>query len=86
MKAKMIADVASYKPKGRNVTSTNPRKKAIMAAFKAATGATRVTLVKQVAPNTFQAHCMRMAPHGDYASLGFWEITIPECFEPKEGV
>jgi hypothetical protein len=64
--------------KGRHLHSKSPHKARVIAAFKAATGATKVTLVKQLAERTFQAHCLRRAPKGDFASLGFFEIVLPE--------
>lgn len=73
-------------PKGRNVTNTDPRKAEIVKALKAASGATKVTLVKEVGPRRFVAHCLgsdsemsrTFARRGlrRHTSLGYWQVTF----------
>lgn len=42
-----------------HVKSDDPRKPAIVAALKAKSGATKVTMVRQVGPTTFSGDCMK---------------------------
>ena len=64
--------------KKKNVTSKDPRKKAITAALKIASGATCVTLVKETGVNRFSAHCFtRYKSQSDPGeSFGKWEVEF----------
>lgn len=67
----------------RPIKSSDPRKAAIVAALKAAHGATKVTMVVQVGDNTYEGHCMRPLPgrryRGQTESLGFQQITLSDA-------
>lgn len=55
-----------------NITSKDPRKAGIVAALKAATGATKVTMVTALKSGGFAGRCMRHTGRG-YEILGdFW--------------
>jgi hypothetical protein len=43
----------------KHVHSADPRKAAIVAALKSKSGGTKVTLLREVAPNTFTGSCLR---------------------------
>lgn len=45
-------------PKGKNVTSSDPRKGAIVEAFKRYTQCRKVTLLKETKEGAFQGSCM----------------------------
>lgn len=47
--------------KGKHVRSTDPRKPAIVAAMKRSTGATKITLVREVTPGVFEGNCLKSA-------------------------
>jgi hypothetical protein len=59
------------------VKSTDPRKPAIMAALKKASGCTKVTGVQQNGENLFSGACMKMrkmpCPQGSDVYLSKWE-------------
>jgi len=58
----------------KNVTSSDPRKKQIVAALKQKSGARKVTLVTHdTVTNTFRGHCL----NGPGAA--FYEVTAEEC-------
>lgn len=62
-----FASVAHEPRSGKHVKSDDPRKPAIVAAIKAASGGTKVTLVQEVAPGVFQGDAIipaRRAPRG----------------------
>lgn len=68
------------------IKSTDSRKKAIVAAFKARSGGTKVTSVKEDADGNFHAHCLRATWEGkggayrmpNYESLGTFCIYASE--------
>lgn len=59
--------------RGKNVTSSDPRKPAIVAALKAVSACRKVTSVVEVAPNTYQGNCMNPNAGG---VPGFWELQV----------
>lgn len=63
--------------KGKPVTSSDPRKKRLIALFKEATGCTAVTMVVKARdkPCTYRAHCFRKnQPTWDDA--GHYEMKV----------
>jgi hypothetical protein len=63
--------------KGRAILSRDPRKAKIVAALKAATGATSITMVKEVigtSPPRYRGHCFRKMQEWDGA--GYYEIQL----------
>jgi hypothetical protein len=64
----------------KNVKSTDPRKKSITNAIKAKSGATRVTLVKELNDGTFSGHALKTNGRGkEQTSLGFFTVTSEEA-------
>lgn len=62
----------------KNVKSTDPRKKQVVNAIKAKSGANKVTLVKQLRDGSFQGHAMKGDRQG-YQSLGMVTVTAQEA-------
>lgn len=64
--------------RARPIVSRDPLKPVLMAAFKAATGATAVTQVEQLTayaqPRRFRAHCFRKGQGWD--GQGFYELEL----------
>lgn len=60
----------------KNVNSKDPRKPAIVAALKRLTGASKVTLVKEVEPGVFQGECLRYGCNGYYERLGTYQVSL----------
>lgn len=74
---------------GRHVLSRDPRKKAVVAAFKARVeGCRKVTQVAEASPGVFHAMCMGTgggrARGGAFEKLGCFELTLPEYAAQKE--
>lgn len=64
----------------KNVKSTDPRKKGIIAAIKAKSGGTKVTMVKELGDGTFQGDAMIAGPRGGKAQrLGTFVVTPTEA-------
>lgn len=61
--------------KGKSVSSTDERKPRVLAALKAASGASKVTSVVQMKDGRFAGHCMASIPRG-YRSLGWWAVDM----------
>jgi hypothetical protein len=73
--AKKVGEIDTYKVRGKNVTSSDPRKPEIVRALKDASGGSKVTLLREVGPGVFVGHCLVSAAHGGYDSRGYWQIT-----------
>lgn len=72
---------------GKAVKSTDPRKEAIVAALKAASGATKITSVKVLADGTATGNCLAVVQtpyrfgfrrHASYTSLGWFVVPAPK--------
>lgn len=61
---------------GRHVKSTEPRKADIVASFKEVTGARKVTLLSEISPGVFQAHCLNSIGGGKFESMGWYVVEI----------
>jgi hypothetical protein len=66
---------------GKNVTSKDPRKPGIVSALKALSRGNKVTMVKEVSPGVFEAHCLgpknvRLNGRGysKFSSLGYYRV------------
>lgn len=68
---------------GKNVKSTDPRKKDIMAALKRISGANKVTLVKENNPDSFEGHCL-IGNKAGYKSLGTFIVTHDDVWPDTE--
>lgn len=70
-----------------NILSKDPRKKFIMAALKRKTGATKVTLVREMpGGGTFQGNCMKRESGSlSFVCLGLHEVTAAECGFETDG-
>lgn len=69
----------------KHIHSKDPRKPAIVAALKAKSGGTKVTMLQQIMPCTFQACCMRQIKSAcnsqgiartHFESLGVFEVVL----------
>lgn len=56
------------------VHSADPRKAAIVAALKAKSGGTKVTLVREVSANTFTGSCLRPDPVKGNGKRGYEQL------------
>jgi hypothetical protein len=69
--------------KGKHVHSRDPRKPAIVSALKTLSGASKVTLLKEVAPGIFEGSCLEYKPEGGgsaYVALGRYTVDLrTEC-------
>lgn len=64
----------------KNIKSTDPRKKLIVSAIKAKTGASKVTLVKDLGDGTFQGHALKITARNlPQESLGTVTVTKEEA-------
>lgn len=63
----------------RPVKSTDNRKKQIMNAIKAKSGANKVTIVKELKDGSFQGHAMKGNRTDGYKSLGMVNVTAEEA-------
>ena len=61
-----------------NVKSTDSRKKGVVSAIKAKTGANKVTQVMALPDGTFKGHALKGNRQG-YRSLGFVTVTAQEA-------
>lgn len=59
----------------KHVHSADPRKAAIVAALKKKSGGTKVTLLKEIAPNTFTGSCLRSVGRR-YEQLGEFTVEV----------
>lgn len=63
----------------KHVHSSDPRKPDIVAALKRKSGGTKVTLLVETVPGTFQGKCMWRTPRSStWADLGVFQITDAE--------
>ena len=62
-------------PKGKSVKSSDPRKAAVVAALKAASGGSKITSVVERKDGSFAGHCMASGKRG-YDSLGYWAVEL----------
>lgn len=77
----------------KSIKSTDERKKAIVAAFKARSGGTKVTSVKEDSEGNFHAHCLKATWEGkggayrmpNYESLGVFCLAYGDIFNKVEG-
>jgi len=67
----------------KNVKSTDPRKALIMVALKKASGANKVTLVKEHADGRFEGHCLKGNRYG-YESLGTFTVVLKSEFSLED--
>lgn len=58
----------------KNVTAKDPRKPAIVAALKRKSGASKVTLLKELEPGLFRGHCLLSDGRKGFTRLGFYEV------------
>lgn len=72
----------------KHVHSRDPRKKQIVAALKAKSGGTKVTLVEETKDGTFRGLCMKRATKVEktwyganmlFERIGTFEVTAAEC-------
>ena len=59
----------------KHVKSTDPIKKSVVAALKVASGANKITLVKDHEDGTFSGHCLKGNRSG-YESLGTFTVDF----------
>jgi hypothetical protein len=64
--------------------STDAMKKAVMAALKRKTGATKITQVKRLDNGDYTGNCFRRNHTLKYECLGFHSVTQEECDPPSE--
>lgn len=68
----------------RSVRSDEPIKKLVVFHLKGLTRCTKVTLVKEIGPHLFQAHCTIAPTKGAKGtSLGFYRIDLSDQDKPK---
>jgi hypothetical protein len=77
----------SEQAKGKSVKSTDERKPRVLAALKAASGASKVTSVVQMKDGSYAGHCMQSIPVDSARSVGGLSPSIPSsyqspCFAP----
>lgn len=60
--------------RGKSIHSADPRKAAIVAALKAASGCRKVTTVKETKDGAFFGNCMN--PNGAASVQGFWQVDL----------
>lgn len=56
--------------RGKAIASYDPRKQAIVAALKAASGCRKVTTVRELKGGGYSGHCL----NGPDASVGYWWV------------
>lgn len=75
MENKFVSEKLERGAAGRSMASYDPRKKVVSAALKAASGATKVTMVVQCSDGRFSGHCMNATTGED---LGYWAVRLVE--------
>lgn len=68
----------------RSVRSNEPIKATIVALLKSLTGCSKVTLVKEIGPNLYQAHCIKTKTNGAKGtSMGYFKLDLGSPTGPK---
>ncbi len=60
--------------RGKHVHSADPRKASVVAALKAKSGGTKVTLLREVAPHTFTGSCLRPGARKGNGKRGYEQL------------
>ena len=63
----------------KHVHSKDPRKRAIVAALRRASGGTKVTMLEEIAGGLFQGSCLKKGPTKIWDNLGKFTVTAKEA-------